>query len=307
MATTPPVPIYNQGPSVTHRNLPPQYDPNAAYKVPPSTGGVDIQGDNVTNGGFYDRWRANRLPPRPRTVLQPGGGQMPIGVKPLPDPRVRLGLVGGYQGGGRFSGPDYDDTGGLFVTGPDGKPHEVPGGDPRMRRGSYDQRGGPERGWGEDYGFPGSGPIMRPPGGFGYGPGKEMGLGGQEVGGGQVFGGGPSQFNAKGEAARGNWGGGEMSPEEEEYYRQQMAHNSGMQPQGGQPGVPPQQGQVGGGRAPLRPGMQYRPGGGQRPTGGVMQAMIPHEQGQVPPVQQMPVQGQQSWRDNMRPGFYGAW
>lgn len=285
MATTPPVPIYNQGPSVTRRNLPPQYDPNAAFKTPPATGGVDVQGDTPVNGGFYDRWRANRLPPRPRTVLQPGGGQMPVGVKPLPDPTVRLGLDGGYlmgpkgQGGGQMGYGDNDQ-----YRRPEGPGTRGYGGMKDFVDWNIPTHGGgnPGERWG------GSGNFDHRM--INYGPG------------------GPSQFNAKGEAARGNWGGGEMSPEEEEYYRQQMAHNSGMQPQGGQQqGAPPQQGQGGGGRAPLRPGMQYRPGGGQRPIGGGMQAMIPHEQGQVPPVQQMPVQGQQSWRDNMRPGFYGAW
>ena len=266
---------------------------------------------------------------RPRPIMQPGGGQMPIGVKPLPDPRVRTGPYYPDKGGSAIP-PDYN------INDFDPKPWDPNSGDPRGPRGRggwvgmpYGDKG--QGSWGEDSGFPGSGPIMRTPGGFHYGPdggfytnggnpgdprminygpggkgGYQGGLeawlipdgnggyrlpgpdenggwmrrgngqgpqvdmgdnrlmphpggmtsfndGGQKVGGGQVFGGGPSGRGPN-EAPINTYG----AP---------VQRNLGGMQQPGQ-GQGPQQGQVGGGRAPLRPGMQYRPGGGQRPMGG---------------------------------------
>lgn len=66
----------------------------------------------------------------------------------------------------------------------------------------------------------------------------------------------------------------------------------------------PQQPQIGG-RQPLRPGMQYRPGGGQRPVGG-MQGR-PQDGGQSQP----PPQYQQAWNDlqgqGMDPAQHAQW
>jgi hypothetical protein len=66
----------------------------------------------------------------------------------------------------------------------------------------------------------------------------------------------------------------------------------GAPPSGGKPMQPPVAG--GGGRQPLRPGMEYRPGGGQRPVGGG---------GQRPPQMILPNEGNQA---GLGDGSYGS-
>lgn len=257
---TPPTMDPSQKPTIGGTNETPPY---VGKPKPSRIGGA-------SSGGKFDAqaWLAGNQRPRPTMVL-PGQGQgpMPVGTKPLPQPSIRdargdLGMIRDASMN-RYPGvPNWG--GGMGVPrgsgGYDGRPLGVVDGDrrpPGWDGGGVDTgfSGGGQIGFNNDPRYGGG--MMKPPampGGESVAPG--MGMLTQ-------YGGGPSGRGGVEVPYDGMNGAVQRGP------GAQGVPLGGKPPQGPQPGMPGQ----GGGRQPLRPGMEYRPGGGQRPVnGGGMQA-----------------------------------
>lgn len=324
--------------------------------MPPTQGGPARHDNSAARAKFMNN--------RPSFNLMPGQGHgpMPIGTKPLPQPMVKP-----PQASGSWEDPNYDKMGGdggwtygnARDAGRWGNPGQV--GDPRLEmndprygngqepwlagkmlpqdigpgsanemaraglRGEWEARNGPWQGgprMGGDN-MPENNPTMGYWGPKGSGPISIDQVRSRPM---------PPQFGGMNPKMDGNSPYAEIgvgrAPVSEP-----VGEVSAYAPpqQGGAPGSPAM---GGGGRQPLRPGMEYRPGGGQRPQGGGgvppppgmdpgiwagmdeetkrrwmgmsggggMQPILPNEQGQAPMPQQQPRQ----WDPRMGSGYYGA-
>lgn len=240
--------------------------------MPPTQAGNQRRQIGGSSGRNFSpaAWNAaNQRPPRPVNVLPGiGMGPMPVGTKPLPNPYVRDGR-GGLDSD-KFNDPFYRGT---RLPSPDEiARHEAERGGQSM--GMPAQYGGPDQGrdfnmpnYGESGGLGRDG-IWRPP--------SQEYLDGLQNGSiAPKWAGAPGSDTYQGwlnlKAMRGDqYGGGQGGAQLD------------IAPTPLQPAATPPQG--GRGRQPLRPGMEYRPGGGQRPIGGGVRG-VPQDggQSQLPP------------------------
>ena len=241
--------------------------------MPPTQAGNQRRQIGGSSGGNFNpaAWNAaNKRAPRPVNVLPGiGMGPMPVGTKPLPNPHVKDPRNRGFNFEdwvkSHPNGPIADEWPGSWNKGgPSGAMDGIA--DLAIRDASMNRYPGVPN-WGESGGLGRDG-IWRPP--------SQEYLDGLQNGSiAPKWAGAPGSDTYQGwlnlRAMRGDqYGGGQGGAQVD------------MEPTPLQPATTPPQG--GRGRQPLRPGMEYRPGGGQRPIGGGVRG-VPQDggQSQLPP------------------------